>query len=125
MALAPSLLRTHVAGGADKCSDLCKYGFSERGSCSQFCQAEIDDARHGLAVDFDYQDVRGFQIAMNDGFLMGMLHAFTDADEESKAFRNAEFLSIAVLGDGSALDILHDEVGLTIWCGAGIENFRN
>jgi hypothetical protein len=40
-----------------------------------------------------------------------MMNALTDLSEEFKSFLNAQFLFIAVPGDGPALNIFHDEVG--------------
>jgi pyruvate kinase len=34
-----------------------------------FGQAEVDDARHRLPIDFHNQDIRGFEIAMENGLL--------------------------------------------------------
>ena len=55
-------------------------------------EAEVDDARHRLAVYFDDQNIRRLQVAMNDGLLMSMLHAFADFGEKFDSFPNVQFL---------------------------------
>jgi hypothetical protein len=47
---------------------------------------KIDDARRSLAIYFGYQNIRGFEIAVNYGLLMGVLHAFTHLDEQLEPF---------------------------------------
>src|SRR5579862_4299563 len=84
--------------------------------------SEIDDPWHGLAVDLGYQDVRRLEIAVDHSFLMRVLHAFTNLDEQFQALLDREMVLIAVACDGSTRDVLHNEVGLTIRSGARVED---
>ena len=87
--------------------------------------AEVDDARTWLAIDFNDEDVGGLEIAMNDGFLVGVLDGFTDLNEEAQTIGKRQLSLVAILGDGKALNVFHDEVGLSAESGAGIENLGN
>ncbi len=78
--LGIGLLRTHVPGRPHEMSELGK-GFSRHVRRGRLGQPEVDDARHGFAVHFYNQNVCRFQIAMDDGFLMRVLHAFADLNE--------------------------------------------
>ena len=51
--------------------------FASGRSC-RFGQAEVDDACHGLAVNFDDKDVGGLQVPVNDCFLVRVLRAVAD-----------------------------------------------
>jgi len=62
---------------------------------------------------------------MNDGFLMGVLHAFANLDQQLQSLPDGEVFTVAVLGDGNAGHILHYEVGLPVAGGAGVEDFGN
>ena len=47
-------------------------------------QSEVDDARHRLAIHLNHQNVCRLQIAMDDGLLVRVLHAFAGLNEELK-----------------------------------------
>ena len=51
-----------------------------------FRDAEVDHFHDGLAVIKAGEDVAGFQIAMQDAFLMGVLDGAADGHEEFEAF---------------------------------------
>ena len=79
------LLRAHVAERADHGAHARVHGFRGELLRSRFGHAEVDNARHRLAVDFSDEDVRGLQVAVDDGLLVRVLHAFADLDEELHA----------------------------------------
>ena len=56
------------------------------------------------------QHVGGFDVAVDDALLMGMLHGLTDREKQLQPLPGRETVGIAVVGDGHALDQLHDEV---------------
>src|ERR1700689_931549 len=64
----------------------------------------------------------GFRVAMNNCFLMRVLHAFTYFCENKQALARRETLLVAVFGDGQALHILHGKVRLAFGRGTGVEN---
>ena len=49
--------------------------------------AEVDDFWHGAVILHRHEDVGRFQISVDDSFLMRMLHAFTDLQEEFEPLR--------------------------------------
>jgi hypothetical protein len=85
-------------------------------------QPEVDDPRHGFAVHFHHQNVCRFQIAMDDGFLVRVLHAFADLDEEFEPIRDLEFLLIAILGNRQSGYVLHHEVRLALRRRSGVKH---
>jgi hypothetical protein len=52
----------------------------------------------------------GFNVPVNDALLMGMLHGLTEVKEKLEPLAWRQPVVVAVLGDGHALDQLHDEV---------------
>ena len=75
-----------------------------------FGDAKVDD--HGYrpnVIHFD-QDVARLEIAMDDAFLMCVLYALADGDEQRQPLAGRELLAIAVFGDRLTSDQLHREV---------------
>jgi hypothetical protein len=62
---------------------------------------------------------------MDHAFLMGVLHAFADAQEQFQAAPQVEAGSVAILGDRAAFDELHREERRAVGRGAGIEDLRD
>jgi hypothetical protein len=60
---------------------------------------------------------------VDDGFLMGVLHAFADVQEQFEPFAYAEGVIVAVGRDRHAGDVLHHEVRSTLGRGASVEHF--
>ena len=116
------LLRTHVSGRAHQPPGTRHQRPALRLLGDRFGQSEVDNARHRLAIHFNHQNVRGFQVAMNNCFLMRVLHAFTYFCENKQALARRETLLVAVFGDGQALHILHGKVRLAFGRGTGVEN---
>src|SRR5215469_8115307 len=123
MRVAGGLLRAHVARRTEKRAHLREKRFSRNQWPCGFCQTEVDDSRHGLTIHFSHKNVGRLQIAMDDGFLVGMLYAPTNSNDQLETFANAELLGVAVIIDGKTLHVLHNEVRLPGGRGAGIENF--
>ncbi len=67
------------------------------------------------------EDVSGLDVAVNDKVLVGIVDGGTDALKELEAAMNAEFVGIAIVVDGLALNILHHEIGKSLFGGAAIE----
>ena len=119
---AVGLLGAHVVGRADDAADFgVQSGFAEA-RAGGFGEAEVDDFRNRFLVDLGDQHVRRLEIAMDDGFLMRVLHSLADLREQREAIVKREAKLVAVLGDGQAGDVLHDEVGAAFGRGAGIEH---
>jgi hypothetical protein len=72
-----------------------------------------------------YQDIGGLQVAVNDGFLMRVLHAVAGLDEELHPLPYLQSLLIAIIRDRQSRHVLHDEVRLSLRRGTGIEDLGN
>ena len=59
---------------------------------------------------------------MDDAFLVGVLDGLADRHEELQPLADRQVQLIAVLGDGDALDQLHDEVRPAFGRRAGVED---
>src|SRR5215467_1037298 len=106
-------------------ADLGERGLTVGAGRDGFGEPEIDYARDRLAIDFNDKDVRGLEVAMDDGLLVSVLNALTGLDKKLKALLDSEPFLIAVGSDGLAGDVLHDEVRLTLVGGSGIEDLGN
>jgi hypothetical protein len=62
------------------------------------------------------------EIAMDDALLMGVLDGFADGEEELEALAGVEAAIIAILRDGDAVDVLHDEERTAIAGDIGVED---
>jgi hypothetical protein len=69
--------------------------------------AEIQD--FGLTILRD-EDVRGFQITMNDAAIVRMLYGIADRDQQLEATGNVKRVRLNVLGDRWSADELHYEM---------------
>ena len=58
-----------------------------------FGHAEVDHFRHRLVVVLGDQHVRGLDVAMDDAFLMGVLHRLADRHEQFQPLRGAADVS--------------------------------
>ncbi len=91
----------------------------------RFRQAEVDDLGHWSVVVGRDQNIRRFQIAVDDPLLMGVLDSMADFHEEFQAVGNGEPNRIAVFGDGNALDVFHHEKGAAAMGEAAVEHPGN
>ena len=72
-------------------------------------QPEVDHFRHRLAVVQADQDVAGLQVSVDHALGVGVLHGLADRHEERETLGDAQAGVVAILGEGDALDVLHDE----------------
>ncbi len=84
--------------------------------------AEVDDLGDGRTVVQRYQDVRGLQVAVNDAFLMGVLHGLAYVEKQPQTVANDEVTFVAEFGDRRSADQLHDEIGSIARSFAGVQN---
>jgi hypothetical protein len=70
-----------------------------------------------------YQNVRGFDIPMNDPFLVGVLDCSTDLDEQFKTLPRQQLILIAVIRDFNAEHQLHDKKRTPAGGHSGIKDF--
>ena len=69
-------------------------------------QPEIQDLRLAVLVD---QDIAGFQIAVDDAALMGVLNGFTDLNHQGQPLARVQVPCIGIFAQGLAVDDLHGE----------------
>ncbi len=107
-----NLLGCHVEWGTDdRAESRVKSSIGQRGGRVQCLgQAEVNDFGHRLAVVFGDQQVAGFQVAVDDPFLMRVLDGRADPHKQFEAGRDAEPAAIAVFSQRPALHQLHDEI---------------
>src|ERR1019366_10820574 len=88
-----------------------------------FGYAKVDYARHRVAVHFTHQNVGWLQIAMDDGFLVRMLYALADLNEQLQALAQSHPVLVAVRCDGNTGYVFHREVWPALRCGSRVEYF--
>ena len=76
----------------------------------------------GLSSYMRHQHVGRLDVAVDDAFLMGVLDGLADRHEQLQPLPRRQLVVVAELGDGHALDQLHDEVGPAAVGGAGVED---
>jgi len=120
--LRVELLRAHKTGGAKEMPHARQRRRLRRIRRTRLREPKVYDARHRLSVHLDDQHVCRFKIAVDDGFLVCVLHAFARLNEKLDSGIYAQSPLIAVSGDWLSWNVLHDEVGLTLGRGAGIKD---
>ena len=92
------LFRARVIRCPHKLAELREGAFGRR---DRLGETEIDDVRGGNTIDLIYQEVGRLQVAVDDRFLVRVLHTFTYTCEELQALCDAEFFFIAYSVTGS------------------------
>ena len=108
--LTAYLLGAGVFGRHHQVARLRQRRFLVRLFAQQLGDAEIE--QFDLAA-VGHEDVVGFEIAVDDEVGVGVLHRLAHVLKQPQAVLNAEASFVAVVGDDLAVDILHDEVGLS------------
>ena len=119
------LLGAHVSGRADKLAQLGIDGQVRQPAFRGFGDAKINDLRHRQAIMQRNQDVRGFDVAVNDALLMGVLDRMADLDEQRESLSSIELILIAVVGDSNTAHQFHHEVGAARLGCAGVQDPGN
>ena len=57
----------------------------------RFRDPEIDDLGRGFAVIQRHQNIVGFDVAMDDAFMMRVLYGFTNLSKEIQSFLEIQF----------------------------------
>ena len=119
------LLGTHVFRRADERT----YLRVERPIGQRLCRclrhAEVDHFRHWAVVANCHEDVRGFQITVDDAFLVGVLNSLADGQEQIDAFGNRQRVPRGVRRNRLAAHVLHDEIWAALRSGTRLEDPRN
>ena len=118
MRIARTLFRAHVLQRADQFAHIrLQRGEGDIG-IGGAGDAEVDDfdATTGrgfmcLALRAFHQDVGGFEVAMNDPFLMAVVDCITNVGEQFESPPDGEFVIFSKLNDRTGIgDELHREV---------------
>ena len=119
------LLGRHVERRADHLLELRIDRLLDEPPLRRLRHAEINHLRHRLPVVDRHEDVRRLEIAMDDSFLMRVLHRLADGDEQLDALLRGELLLIAVVRDLHPAHQFHDEGRPPILRRARIEHLRD
>ena len=103
------LLRTHVGRRADELVQLRVNGVVRQATFRRLGDAEINHLRHRHSVVQRHEDVRRFDVAMDDSLLVRVLDGLADLDEQIEPFLGGEIGLIAVIRDANAAHQLHHE----------------
>ena len=81
------LFGTHVLNGTDDLTEFGKQGFVGQLQLMLlgFGESEVDHFGDWLAVLSADQHVAGFEVAMNDSFLVSMMHGLANRNEQFQA----------------------------------------
>jgi hypothetical protein len=77
----------------------------------QLRNAEIQQLGHSRR---SHQNIRGFEIAMNDEVLMGVVDCAADSLEKLQSRGDVQAIRIAKSIDGDAVNVLHDDIGASV-----------
>src|SRR5437773_7358990 len=72
------LFRAHISRGAQKLVETSEERLVGKRFLDGLGDAEVNKLRREVAVVFDDENIARFEIAMNDAFLVRMLHRFTN-----------------------------------------------
>lgn len=115
--VADHLLRAHIVRRAGNFVALAKGAGGG--------DAKVDDLRQGAAIHFIHQQVARLEVTVDHAFLVGVLHAGADLNEQSNARLKRKCVLVTVVGNRAAADELHGEVGVAVRRGAGVKNLRD
>jgi hypothetical protein len=119
------LLGTHVPRRPHENAYLSELGLDASLWRDCLRQPEVDDPRSGLSVYFDNQNIGRFQITMDDGFLVGVLHSFAGLNKKFEPIGDLEFVLIAIFVNGQPVDVLHHKVWLALRRGSCVKHLGN
>ncbi len=116
------LLRGHVQRRADHLGEVREQRLLGQRLAGRLGDAEIDHLHHRRAVVQRRQHVGRLDVAMDDAFLVGVLHCLAHGNEQLQPLLGGELAPITNVGDGNALDQLHHEVRPTSLRRAAVEH---
>ena len=108
--LEVGLFWTHVGRRANELLEGREHGLVGQALIGGgFGDAEINDLGHGHAVVIGHKYVGGFDIAMNDAFLVRVLNGPANLHEQIKPIMGGKVVLVAVIGDFDAAHQFHDK----------------
>ncbi len=118
-----SLLGTHVSGRTDHLAIRGINRFLGQVLAESLRNAEVDDLDDRFTVMERDQNVRRFQIAMDDPLLMSMLNRSANVSEQLHPLAGRQTIPVAEFRDIDALNEFHNEVWPSTVLGLTYENF--
>ena len=85
-------------------------GFLRERFLNRFSDTKIDDFWDWLSILDGDENVRGFQVTVNNALLVGVLDGVAKLNKESKAFLERELVRLAVLRDPNSANQFHHEI---------------
>ena len=86
---------------------------------------EIDHLRNGVTVMQRHHNVGGFEVAVDNPFVVSMLHRSANRHKQLQTFVGREVVFVAEVSDGNALDQLHDEIRTATFGRSGVQDSSN
>ena len=90
------LLRAHVLGRAEEPPDLSEQRPLGQRLGNRLRDAEVDDARDGTVVGNRDEHVRRLQVPVDDAFLVRVLDAVAELDEQLQPLADRQTLAVAI-----------------------------
>ena len=119
------LLRADVARCAHELVHARKLRLRDVAALQHLRDAEVDHLRRDLPRLVAHHDVGGLQIAVDDPFLMRVMHRLANRHEELQPLPHIQFVLIAVSRDRAAFHQLHHEIGHAALRFARVEHARD
>ncbi len=113
--------------GVGRCEETLSQGRVNSGQpqlvrAEHFGDAEIEQFDEGLPIGtLRDENVRGFQVAVDDQVLVGVLHRVADVLEQAEAFFDGEAFCVAECVDRLAVDVFHHEKRQAVRRDAAVE----
>ena len=92
------LFRSHICRSSNNLAKPCVECLVCQSMIDRFGNAKVDYFRNGLSVMFRHQDVRRFDVTVNDGLLMCVCDRMTGVNENGQTIGNRQFFLVAIGG---------------------------
>src|SRR5262249_28222648 len=116
------LFGTHVFRRTDKLVLLGVQRVIRQATCDRFRYSKVNDLGRSPAIDHRHQYVAGLDVAVNDSFLVCMLHGAADVAEQRQSVADGQSFAIAIRGNILAAYQFHHEVGPAALRRAGVQD---
>jgi len=123
--VAHRLFRTHVGRGADRHAGHRRAGLGAPARIEALGDAEVDHLDQHLALVVGDQQVARLEVAVDDPFLVRVLDALADLQEQFEPVCEVHAAAVAELDQGQARHVLHREEQPALLGGADVQNLRD
>ena len=102
------MLRTHVLRGPDQAAKEGKEGLFGEFDANGFGHSKVDDFGAGRSVVIGVdENIAGFEIPVNNAFLMGVLNSVANLFEELKSSIDGKLILVTEFGERESFHQLH------------------